>query len=53
MTTGCGNDLSVATNAAYQAVRSLGMFGEDVGYISADKKDLSEKQNAMVDLKVQ
>jgi hypothetical protein len=35
------------------AVRQFGMFGEDAGYISADKKELSQEHNAMVDLKVQ
>jgi len=53
MTTGCGSDLDNATKLAYRAVRSFGMFGEDAGYISAPKDDLSEQHNAMVDLKVQ
>lgn len=52
MTTGCGSDLDAATKMAYRAVRSFGMFGEDAGYISAEKKSLSEQHNAMVDLKV-
>lgn len=29
------------------------MFGEDAGYISQDKDNLSDKHNAMVDKKVQ
>jgi ATP-dependent metalloprotease len=53
VTTGCGSDLNSATKLAYRAVRSFGMFGEDAGYISADKRELSEQHNAMVDLKVQ
>ena len=53
MTTGCGSDLDAATKLAYRAVRSFGMFGEDAGYISAPKDNLSEQHNAMVDLKVQ
>jgi ATP-dependent metalloprotease len=52
VTTGCGSDLNSATKLAYRAVRSFGMFGEDAGYISADKRELSEQHNAMVDLKV-
>jgi len=42
MTTGCGSDLDAATKLAYRAVRSFGMFGEDAGYISAPKDNLSE-----------
>ncbi len=38
VTTGCGGDLESATKYAYMAVRNFGMFGEDAGYISADKK---------------
>lgn len=30
----------------------MGMFGEDAGYISADKATLSDKHNATIDLKV-
>lgn len=37
VTTGCGSDLENATKLAYMAVRKFGMFGEDAGYISADK----------------
>ena len=36
VTTGCSSDLRGATNIAYEAVRSYGMFGEDAGYISID-----------------
>jgi ATP-dependent Zn protease len=52
MTTGCGSDLDNATKLAYRAVRNFGMFGEDAGYVSASKDNLSEGHNAMVDLKV-
>jgi ATP-dependent metalloprotease len=41
VTTGCGSDLKSATELAYMAVRQFGMFGEDAGYISADKRSLS------------
>lgn len=34
ITTGCGSDLKGATNMAYEAVRRLGMFGEEIGFIS-------------------
>jgi ATP-dependent metalloprotease len=49
ITSGCGSDLKSATNIAYQAVRRFGMFGDDVGYLSTEKDDNSEKYNAMVD----
>ena len=49
VTSGCGSDLKGATDIAYQAVRKFGMFGNEVGYISADKADNSEQYNAMVD----
>jgi ATP-dependent metalloprotease len=49
ITSGCGSDLKSATNIAYQAVRRFGMFGEDVGYLSTEKEQSSEKYNAMVD----
>ena len=49
ITSGCGSDLKGATGIAYQAVRKFGMFGEEVGYLSTEKDDNSEKYNAMVD----
>lgn len=49
ITSGCGSDLKGATSIAYQAVRKFGMFGEEVGYLSTEKDDNSEKYNAMVD----
>jgi ATP-dependent metalloprotease len=52
VTSGCGSDLKSATDIAYQAVRRFGMFGSDVGYMSTDKKENSEKYNAMVDIAV-
>lgn len=52
VTTGCSSDLRAATNIAYEAVRSYGMFGEDAGYISIDQKDSSQAHNAMIDDKV-
>ena len=38
---------------AQQAVRYFGMFGEDVSYISRQKKDTSDTHNADVDREVQ
>jgi len=38
---------------ANQAVRYFGMFGEDVAYISREKKDTSDEYNAKVDNEVQ
>ena len=52
MTTGCANDLANATKMAYRAVESFGMFGEDAGYISADKNQMSQERLAMIDKKV-
>lgn len=52
VTTGCGNDLQVATKMAYRAVESYGMFGEDAGYISVKKCQVSEERRAMIDEKV-
>lgn len=49
ITSGCGSDLKGATNIAYQAVRRFGMFGEEVGYLSTDKDENSEKYNSLVD----
>jgi len=53
VTTGCGSDLQRATQIAYQAVRDFGMFGEDAGYISANKDSLSDQHASMIDTKVQ
>ncbi len=53
VTTGCGSDLSNATKMAYRAVESFGMFGEDAGYISAEKNQMSQERLAMIDAKVQ
>ena len=52
ITSGCGSDLKGATDIAYQAVRKFGMFGDEVGYMSTDKQDNSEKYNATVDIAV-
>lgn len=52
VTSGWGSDLKGATDIAYQAVRKFGMFGNDVGYISSDKQESSEKYNSIVDLEV-
>jgi ATP-dependent Zn protease len=49
VTSGCGSDLQGATSMAYRAVRLFGMFGEDMGYISSEPDQTSEKYNAMVD----
>ena len=49
ITTGCSNDLQGATNIAYAAVMRYGMFGEDVGYISADNKELSDEMLSKID----
>ena len=49
VSSGCGSDLQGATNLAYQAVRSYGMFGENSGYLSTDPDETSEKYNAIVD----
>ena len=52
VTTGCSGDFQGATSYAYQAVLRFGMFGEDVGYMSSELKDLSEEAKAKVDQKV-
>ena len=44
VTSGCGSDLDAATKIATQAVNNLGMYGEDAGYISKDKKKISERR---------
>ena len=49
ITTGCSGDLQGASDIAYQAVMRFGMFGEDVGYMSNDIKNLSEDARAKVD----
>ena len=49
ITSGCSNDLSVATQMANRAVRYFGMFGEDVSYISRKKEDTSDHHNAEID----
>jgi ATP-dependent Zn protease len=52
ITTGCSSDLKMATDIAYQAVMRYGMFGEDLGYMSSDTKELSEEMKSKIDLKV-
>jgi ATP-dependent Zn protease len=52
ITSGCGNDLEGASNLAYRAVRSFGMFAEQSGYLSTDPDETSEKYNALVDKQV-
>ena len=49
ITTGCSSDLRGATNLAYEAVRRYGMFGEQIGYLSVDVKDVSQDHNALID----
>lgn len=53
VTSGCSSDFANATQMAYAAVRSYGMFGEDAGYVSQKPCKLSDGHNAMVDKKVQ
>jgi len=52
VSSGCGGDLQGATNLAYRAVRTFGMFGDSTGYISTDPDETSEAYNTMVDLEV-
>ena len=52
VTSGCGSDLSAATKYAYRAVESFGMFGEDAGYISQEKRTTSEERRALIDKQV-
>ena len=49
ISSGCGSDLQGATRLATHAVRSCGMFGEDISYSSTEKKDSSDAYNADVD----
>lgn len=49
ITSGCGSDLQSATNMAIAAVREYGMFGDDLGFSTIDKKNASEEYNAAVD----
>ena len=47
ITSGCGSDLQGATQMAYRAVRSYGMFGKELpGYLSTAPDETSEKYNA-------
>lgn len=42
MTAGCGSDLKVASNMAYEAVRTYGMFADEgASYITSGKEDVS------------
>lgn len=53
ISSGCGSDLSKATNLARRAVREFGMFGEEgSSFISSQKDDTSNKMNSAIDLKV-
>lgn len=52
ITTGCSSDLQGATNIAYGAVMQYGMFGEEVGYMSSQTKDLSEEMKTKIDTQV-
>lgn len=52
ITSGCSNDLQGATEWAYRAVRSFGMFGESAGYISSKPDTVSEKYKALIDKEV-
>ena len=49
ITNGCGSDLKNATQQAYQAVRSSGMFGDLVSYNSSSFQNSSEEYNAKID----
>ena len=49
ISTGCGSDLQGATGLAVYAVRQCGMFGEEMGYSSTQKKESSDVYNADVD----
>ena len=37
---------------AYQAVTKFGMFGDDLGYMSTNDEQLSDKMKSEIDLKV-
>lgn len=53
ISSGCGSDLSKASQIAYSAVRRYGMFGDEgSGFISSDKKETSDHFNSEVDKKV-
>jgi len=52
ITTGCSSDLQSATDVAYRAVMSYGMYGEDVGHMSSSTDELSEEMKAIIDQKV-
>lgn len=49
ITTGCSGDLQRATEVAYRAVMRDGMYGEEVGYMSASTDELSEEMKAIID----
>ena len=49
ITSGCGSDLQGATKYATAAVRKYGMFGDQVGFATTDKKHASDEYNADVD----
>jgi len=52
VTTGCGSDLQNATKLAYLSVEKFGMFGEDAGYQTVEKRYQSEERKALIDAKV-
>ena len=53
VTTGVAGDLKSATDLAYMAVEKFSMFGEDAGFVVAEKRESSEERLAMIDNKVQ
>jgi len=52
ISTGCSSDLSVATNQAYNYIRSYGMMDDKI-IIASDKDKLSDKLNFQIDTEVQ
>lgn len=53
ISSGCGGDLVGATKLASQAVRYFGMFGDEVSFISREKKKTSDEHNGQIDIAVQ
>lgn len=53
LSTGCSQDLQKATEIATEIARNIGYYGDGSMNLAADKKDLSEDTNAVIDKEIE
>ena len=49
ISSGCGSDMTNATQLAKNAVRNSGMFGAEASYVSSNFQESSEEYNSKID----